>query len=130
MKILISMILVVAAVALTTDSAFAVDRCNKDANYSQRITPSGNTVWECKYDKRLSPGGSDSWYYFCSATYMDSNGNPVYTNTIIPNKLTIAGTESATVCTIFRIWDGSIGTSCSNFDVFDGDSLSIFIECG
>ncbi|MCP4764366.1 MAG: hypothetical protein GY870_21510 [archaeon] len=67
MKLLVSMILVVAAVALTSGSVFATDRCNFDNAVSYGTNPdTGTAVWKCKFDESVPGWGTKSWYYFCS----------------------------------------------------------------
>lgn len=131
MKLLVSMILLVVAVTLTSGSAFAIDRCNENDAYSTGTnSQTGTKTWTCKFDKHLNAGASNSWYYFCSATYDDGNGNPVYNNRMNPSQLGIKGNRFSTDCTVYRSPGGELGTACSNLNIFTGDSFSLYPECG
>ncbi len=130
MKLLVSMILVVAAVALTSGSVFAIDRCNYDNAYSYGVnSQTGAATWRCKFDKHLNASASHSWYYFCSYTYADENNNPVYVSDGMPSQIYYSGVKSSTGCTNFRSPGGELGAVCTNW-ALKGDSFSIYPECG
>ncbi len=129
MKLLVSIILVVAAVALTSGSVFAIDRCNYDDAVSYGTnSQTGTATWRCKFDKHINASDSHSWYYFCSFTY-DDNGKPAYVNDAMPNGIYYSGLKSSTGCTNFRSLGGELGAVCTNWAT-KGDSFSIYPECG
>ncbi len=131
MKLLISMILVAAAVALTSGSVFAIERCNFDnADSYGTNSQTGARTWKCIFPKHLDAGGSDSWYFFCSGTYDDGNGNPVYFNDQMPSQLDFAGLNDGSICPVYRSPGGELGTACSNLNIFKGDSFNLIPECG
>ncbi len=129
MKLLVSMILVVAAVVLTSGSVFAIDRCRYDDAVSYGVNPkTGGATWKCKFDKSLSASATNSWYYFCSYTY-DDNGKPVYVSNGLPSQLYYSGVKSSTTCTNYRSPTGELGGECTNW-ALKGDGFSMYPECG